>query len=404
MTDERAPIPVNVLTGFLGSGKTTVLRRLLSAPAFANAAVLINEFGEIGLDHLLIERLDETTVLLESGCICCSMQEDLRAALKSLFSRLERGEINRFDRVIIETTGLADPTPVLATVTKDPVLRYHFRLGNVIATVDAVNGPRGLDVHPEIRKQVAVADRILLTKVDLVDAEMTAVATAQIAAINPASPLEPCVHGAVDAASIIGRDAFDSRSKIAEVQGWIDRLDAYQIRESREHAAGAHERSEAPSQETASHGSHGFGTTRTVAITLSEPVEWVAFGLWLSLLLSRHGDHVLRVKGIVNVEGSSTPVAVHGVQSLLHSAEHLSRWPTDSRDTRLVFIVQNLEPAMLERSLRAFLRLGTRIGGVRDAEPTARQQQDLRARLHSAGLADEGEQGARGDHGAAETP
>jgi G3E family GTPase len=362
LTDERAPIPVNVLTGFLGSGKTTVLRKLLSSPAFANTAVLINEFGEIGLDHLLIERLDETTVLLDSGCICCSMREDLRAALKSLFSRLERGEITRFDRVIIETTGLADPAPVLATVTKDSVLRYHFRLGNVIATVDAVNGPGRLDVHPEIRKQVAVADRILLTKLDLVDAEMAALATARIAAINPTSPLQPCVHGAVDAASIIGRDAFDSRSKIAEVQSWIDRLDAHQSRGSREPAAGTH------SHESSSHGSHGFGTMRTVAITLSDPVEWAAFGLWLSLLLRHHGDHVLRVKGIVNVQGSDTPVAVHGVQSLLHSAEHLSRWPTDSRETRLVLIVQNLEPAMLARSLRAFLGLGTRIGGVRDAE------------------------------------
>jgi G3E family GTPase len=360
MTDERPPIPVNVLTGFLGSGKTTVLRRLLSAPAFANTAVLINEFGEIGLDHLLIERLDATTVLLESGCICCSMQEDLRAALKSLFSRFERRELARFDRVIIETSGLADPAPVLATVAKDPVLRYHFRLGNVIATVDAVNGPRNLDVHPEIRKQVAVADRILLTKVDLVGTEMAAVATARIAAINPASPLEPCVHGAVDAASIIGRDAFDSRSKIAEVQGWIDRLDAHQIRESGEHADGAHESTEAIGHESSSYRSHGIGTTRTVAITLSEPVEWAAFGLWLSLLLKRHGDQVLRVKGIVNIEGSCTPVVVHGVQSLLHSAEHLSRWPTGSRDTRLVLIVQKLEPAMIERSLRTFLRLGTR--------------------------------------------
>ena len=371
MTDDRAPIPVNVLTGFLGSGKTTVLRRLLSTPAFANTAVLINEFGEIGLDHLLIERLDKTTVLLESGCICCSMREDLQAALKSLFSRFERGELARFDRVIIETTGLADPTPVLATVMRDPVLCHHFRLGNVIATVDAVNGPRGLDVHPEIRKQIAVADRILLTKVDLVDAATAAIAAARIAAINPASPLEPCMHGAVDAASIIGCDAFDRRSKLAEAQGWIDRLDAHRIRES-EHAPGEHQRTDPPSHESSPHDGSGYAAIRTVAITLSEPIEWAAFGLWLSLLLTRHGDRVLRVKGIVNVEGSSTPVAVHGVQSLLHSAEHLTRWPTSSRDTRLILIVQDLEPAMLERSLRAFLALGTRVGDASDPEPTAR--------------------------------
>src|SRR5213595_2866619 len=160
-------IPVNIVTGFLGSGKTTLLRRLLASPELANTAVLVNELGEVGLDHLLLRHVDETTVVLPSGCVCCALRADLTAAIRDLYSKRERGTIPRFDRLAIETTGLADPAPIIFTLLAEPVLRHHFRVGHVVTTVDAVNGARHLAQHPESVKQVAVADRVVLTKTDL---------------------------------------------------------------------------------------------------------------------------------------------------------------------------------------------------------------------------------------------
>src|SRR5271155_1835232 len=184
--------PVTLITGFLGSGKTTVLQRLLRGPGFSDTAVLINEFGEIGLDHHLLERLDETMVVLQSGCLCCTIRGELSAAIKDLYSRRERGAVPPFRRLVIESTGLADPFPILSTVQADPVLRHHFRLGNVITTVDAVNAMRQLDMQPESVKQVAVADRLILTKPDLAAAETVSLLVERLRRINPTVPLR---HG-----------------------------------------------------------------------------------------------------------------------------------------------------------------------------------------------------------------
>jgi G3E family GTPase len=182
-------IPVHVITGFLGSGKTTLLRQALASPAFANTAVVVNEFGDIALDHLLLQRVDPDTVVLQTGCVCCTLRSELGAALRDLYEKRERGRVPPFDRLAIETTGLADPAPLLFTLMADPVLRHHFRLGSVVTTVDAVNGARQLAQHLESVKQVAVADRLVLTKTDLVDRAGIDGVRAAVARYNPTAPL-----------------------------------------------------------------------------------------------------------------------------------------------------------------------------------------------------------------------
>src|SRR5216683_7443753 len=200
--------PVNLITGFLGSGKTTLLQRLLGDPALADTAVLINEFGEIGLDHHLLERVDDTMVVLQSGCLCCTIRGELSVAIKDLHSKRERGLVPRFRRLVVESTGLADPFPILSTVQADPVLRHHFRLGNVITTVDAVNGTAQLARQPECTKQVAVADRLVLTKTDLADADSATALSARLRRLNPSAPLSRAAEAPLDAAALLSHDLF----------------------------------------------------------------------------------------------------------------------------------------------------------------------------------------------------
>ena len=304
--------PVNLITGFLGSGKTTLLQRLLADPALADTAVLINEFGEVGLDHHLLERIDETMVLLQSGCLCCTVRGELSAAIKDLHSKRERGVVPAFRRLVVESSGLADPFPILSTVQADPVLRHHFRLGNVITTVDAVNGLG----RPESIKQVAVADRLVLTKTDLApDCEAL---IAELHSLNPDAPLLRAAEQPIGAAML-----FDD--------GVHSPLRAF------------------PAAVEAPHGS-----VQSFTLTFDGAFDWTMFGVWLTMLLNRHGDKVLRVKGILNVEGSDTPVAVHGVQHLVHPPKHMAAWPDADRRSRLVFIVDGLERSAIERSLAAF--------------------------------------------------
>jgi G3E family GTPase len=304
--------PVNLITGFLGSGKTTLLQRLLGDPALGDTAVLINEFGEVGLDHQLLERIDDTMVLLQSGCLCCTIRGELSVAIKDLLSKRERGQVPSFGRLVVESTGLADPFPILSTVQADPVLRHHFRLGNVITTIDAVNGLS----RPESIKQVAVADRLVMTKTDLTSD--TQALEAKIRRLNPDSPLWRMPTQAIDAAAL-----FDD--------GMRSPLRAY------------------PAARESAHGSvHAF------ALAFEGALDWTMFGIWLTMLLHRHGTQVLRVKGILNVAGCETPVAVHGVQHLVHPPVHMAAWPDSDRRSRLVFIVDGLDRAIIERSLATF--------------------------------------------------
>jgi G3E family GTPase len=328
--------PVNLITGFLGSGKTTLLQRLLADPALADTAVLINEFGEVGLDHQLLERIDDTVVLLQSGCLCCTIRGELSAAIRQLHSRRERGTVPPFRRLVVESTGLADPFPILSTVQADPVLRHHFRLGNVITTVDAVNGLVQLARQHECTKQVAVADRLVLTKTDLAEAEQADRLTMRLRRLNPSAPLWRS-EAPIDAAALLAHDLFATAGRSEAARRWF-------AAEMRPHeAAVAHDRNR--HDETI----HAF------ALTFDGALDWTRFGLWLSMLLNRHGARVLRVKGILHVADSTTPVALHGVQHLVHPPIHMAAWPDADRRSRLVFIVDGLEREVIERSLQAFL-------------------------------------------------
>lgn len=330
--------PVNLITGFLGSGKTTLLQRLLADPALADTAVLINEFGEVGLDHHLLERIDERMVLLQSGCLCCTIRGELSDSIRDLHSRRARGTIPSFKRLAIESTGLADPFPVLTTIHADPVLKHHFALGNVVATVDAVNGLDQLARHPESVKQAAVADRLVVTKTDI--AGTPDALLARLRAINPAAPLLLAAEDALDADMLLARDAFDLDLKSDAARAWFGAELAHAP-----HADHAHD----PNR-------HGADIS-AFALTFDRPLDWTAFGIWLTMLLNRHGERVLRVKGILDIDGVSAPVAIHGVQHLVHPPVHLRAWPDDERRSRIVFIVQGLARAPIEDSLRAFAAL-----------------------------------------------
>lgn len=341
MSAYESRIPVNVITGFLGSGKTSLLRRLLASPRLAKTAVLINEFGEIGLDHLLLERVDGETVVLQSGCVCCTIRSDLTEAVRDLFGKRERGEVPAFDRLAIETTGLADPAPIVFTFMADPVIRHHFRLGNTIATVDAVNGPLHLEANPESVKQVLVADRLVLTKTDICDRAAAARIEGRVRRLNPSAPLVEAA-GDLDPDDLLASDIYDPERKAEEVAAWL----------SASEAGAAH--NGAHPGEVNRHSER----IRAFCMTFDEPLDWTAFGVWLTMLLHSRGEDMLRVKGILNVLGAPGPVAIHGVQHVIHPPAHLERWPDGDRRSRVVFIVRGLERADLERSLAAFNRLG----------------------------------------------
>ena len=331
-------IPVHVLTGFLGSGKTTLLNRILRDPALADSAVLINEIGAIAIDHHLVERMEQgdalDVVVLKGGCACCTVRGDLVEALRELYARRADGTLPPFRRVVLETTGLADPAPVLFTLVGDPVLRHKFEAAAVMATVDAVHGVSQAERHPEWRKQVAVADCLIITKTDLTQASETAALAAQLARMNPAARI-------VDT-----RDAIDLGRLLA---------DACTLTTLRHVSRPAHELS------SESHaGGHARGADHTqdidsVAVVLKEPLEWSAFAIWLTLLLHAHGDRILRFKALLDVAGWPALVALNAVHHLIHPPIHLRAAAGEPRASRLVFIAQGLQLAGIERSLRGFL-------------------------------------------------
>ena len=340
MSAYTALTPVLVLTGFLGSGKTTLLNRLLRHPALGDAAVLVNEFGEVGIDHQLVETVDESTVLLSSGCLCCTIRDDLKQAVLEIHDKRARGIVPPFGRVIVETTGLADPAPVLATFMNDVSLRHHYRLATVVATVDAVNGRAHLDRQEESVKQAAVADRLVLTKTDIADPAEAGVLRRRLARINPSAEILVAGHGAVEVEPLLRADVYDPAAKGREVLRWIE-AEAARPAARRGHASNRHDAN-----------IHSF------CLVHDEPVDWTAFGIWLTLLLHTHGGEVLRVKGLLNVAGADTPVVINGVQHVVHPPVHLDAWPDADRRSRVVFIVRGLERARIAESLAVFNRLG----------------------------------------------
>jgi G3E family GTPase len=324
--------PVTVLTGFLGAGKTTLLNHLLQQPELARTAVLVNEFGEIGLAHLLVEKLDDTTVLLNAGCLCCTVRGDLARVLREMLPRARRDEISR---IVIETTGLADPVPILATLMTDPVAASAYRLDGIVTVVDAVNGDAHLDAQEEAVRQVAVADRILISKADLADA---ADLRDRLRRLNPTAPMADVRHGAVDPAFILNAGLFDPAARSSDVRGWLDAAAFEAVHDHHHHDPNRHD-----------------ARISAFCVTLDQPLDWPALAMWLQMMIASKGEHLLRIKGILNVKGQDRPMAIHAVRHLMHPPVKLGAWPEgDPRTSRLVFITRDLSHAVIEDGLRAF--------------------------------------------------
>jgi G3E family GTPase len=336
-------LPITLLTGYLGSGKTTLLARLLAHPHLRDTAVLVNEFGDIALDHDLLYSAAESVVLLDRGCVCCALRSDLAEQLDDLYTQRLRKELPAFRRVVIETTGLADPAPILQTLVAEPMLAALYRLDAVVTTADGQLGMQELERHFESVKQAALADRIVVTKADIAQATALQRLESRLREINPAAPILRSCNGDIDPASIldIGLDAAGRDP--ARVDGWL-RSERYRP---------------VPAQPPALPGiSPHDRRIRSFALTFDEPVSGSALWRGLEMLIERHGEQLLRVKGIVNVRAQSAPRVIHIVQHVLYPVLTLPGWPSEDRHTRLVFIVRDLEQAQVLEPLRQALATG----------------------------------------------
>jgi G3E family GTPase len=344
-------IPITVLTGFLGAGKTTLLNRLLKHQRFANTAVLINEFGEVGLDHLLVEALQDDIVLLNAGCLCCTFRGDLVKALRTLFLQRVRAEIPPFERVMIETTGLADPAPILHTLISDPLIGARYRLDGVVTLVDAVNGEATLDAQSEAVKQAAVADRIVLTKSDLASSERIAELWERLRILNPGALIVPAKDGVIDPKLLFDLGPFRPDVKIGEVLGWLNEEAYAQDHDHRHDDHGQHEHDHHVHNDPNRHDAH----IQAFCLTFDHPLQWEGIGTFLRMLIVTHGESLLRIKGLLNLVGQDRPLVFHGVQHVFHEPTLLREWPDgDDRRSRLVFITRDLDRSVIEHGAKAF--------------------------------------------------
>jgi G3E family GTPase len=341
-----APIPVSILTGFLGSGKTTLLNRLLKHPDLKDTAVIINEFGDVSIDHLLVEQARDGIIELSDGCVCCTVRGDLVDTLADLIDRVQTGKLPALSRVVVETTGLADPVPVLQSVMGHPALVQAFRLDGVVTLVDAVNGGANLDGHVEAVRQVAVADRIVLTKTDLVDATFTlAGLQARLAAINPNARIHDGRDADASLPSLFANGLYDPKTRSADVRRWLGEAAAQAKAHDRHHD---HDHADGHGHDH--HGHAHDHRIRTFSLVHPGPVPYSAIEMFLDLLLSVHGDRLLRMKGVVELaEDGARPLVIHGVRKLLHPPVRLPAWPDEGRGTRLVLIVQDMPEDYVRR-------------------------------------------------------
>jgi len=359
-----AQTPVTILTGFLGSGKSTLLNRALRDPALARTAVVINEFGEISLDHALVTSSNDTILVLENGCLCCTVFGDLVATLNRLYHAREASEIPPFDHVVIETSGLADPTPVIQAFLSDPTLAGLYRVGAVIAMVDAVNGPQTLDRHIESVRQVALADHILLTKLDLLEPERAALAqaalTERVHRLNPAARILRVND--VDAATHLRKRDLDPTDPNVDARAWINAT-AYAEPPIRAHTNHPHE-----NHEHADHGHH-HPHDRDIAsfcFIRERPIPREALRFLLEALQHNLGPNLLRVKGLIHVaEEPDRPAVIQGAQQLLHTLSWLDRWPDEDRRSKIVFITEGFERAEVEDMIALLDRVATRTAAAR---------------------------------------
>jgi G3E family GTPase len=377
-------IPITLLTGFLGSGKTTVLNHLVQHPRLARTLVIINEFGEVGLDHLLMSRVaDDTLIEMSSGCLCCTIRGDLVSTLKDAHWRFSRAGERWFDRVIIETTGLADPAPIIQTLTSVAAITRRYQLDGVATTVDLTNAEATLDRQPEALKQAAMADCLLLTKSDLAGPDATAKLEERLSRINPAARRLKVAQGVVAPDALLGLGLFDPATKIPDVARWLNE-EAYLVGSETGSATNADHPYPTPVSSDEHEGEHHGVTHGAVSraqghdhhpghdhdpnrhddhisafcLVIEGPIEQGAFDAWLAHQLSLAGADMLRIKGMLNIRGRSGPVVVHGVQHVQHAPVELPSWPDDDHRSKLVFITRDIPRDRLKASLDGFL--GTR--------------------------------------------
>lgn len=335
MNKLKTPIPVTLLTGFLGSGKTTLLNQLIRS--LPHTAIVMNEFGEVGLDHQLLEKTDGPLALLAGGCVCCTVKGSLSPTLKNLFMSASNGSIPAFERVIVETTGVADPTPIIETLINDRWVAARFQLQGVVTTIDAVLGEQQLDSYEESVKQVAVADRLILTKTDLAIPSQIDALIARVRTINQSAPMISVVKGAVDPADILHASAYNPAGHAIEVKSWV----------SEAHFTPA-SHGDLVSAKQVLHDPHN-DRIKSYSIYRDEPLEWDALYAALKKMVSFSPKHILRVKGLINLKGKNTPTVVHGVQHVLYPPVELAEWPDEDHRSRLVMIAYDFDPAAAQK-------------------------------------------------------
>lgn len=346
-------IPIVVLTGFLGSGKTTLLNAWVKTPAFADAAVVINEFGAIGLDHLLVEKAEGTILTLSSGCLCCTIRGDMIETLEDLVRRRDNGRIPPFARLVIETTGLADPAPILNTIMFHPYLPLRYRIDSVVTAVDAVHGAATIAAHEEALKQVAVADTLILTKTDLLPSGQDgSTVLALMRQLNPGARVLNAAKGEAKAETILGEGLFALDQRNEAVRDWLN--PARYEEEPAPHRHGAHDHGHGHAHHAVDVNRHD-ARIKATCLTHDAPLDAAAFGMFVDLLRANYGGQLLRVKGIVALATDpDRPLVIHGVQHTFHPAHKLEAWPDEDHRSRLVFIARDLPPGIIEALWQGF--------------------------------------------------
>ncbi len=333
-------IPVTVITGFLGSGKTTLLSSILKKKEMQKTAVIINEFGEIGLDHALIEHTDENIVELQSGCICCTIQGDLNKTLIDLFDKMMNGKVSSFNRILIETTGLANPVPIIHTLMSSIELIRIYSLDGVITVVDSINGEKTLDLHEESLKQLALAEKIILSKTDIVDKDEINSLIYRIKEINPVSQIVFSKFGNIPLEEIFGLGAYDPYKKSEDVKKWLAAEKYKDKKHHHHHDVNRHNEN-----------------IRAFSMMSEKPVNMIAFSFFRDMITAALGANLLRMKGIINIAGEEHPAVIHGVQHIFHPVQWLETWPDNDRRTKLVFITQNIKKEQIEDFFRPLMGL-----------------------------------------------
>ncbi|TCV70927.1 G3E family GTPase [Neorhizobium sp. R1-B] len=358
MSSARNRIPVSILTGFLGAGKSTLLNRILKDPGTSGTAVIINEFGEVGIDNFLVEASGDALVELSNGCLCCTVRGELVDTLAYMMDGIQTGRLKLIRRVVIETTGLADPAPVMQSVMGNPVIAQNFELDGVITVVDAVNGLSTLDRHPEAVKQAAVADRLVISKLSMADAAEIGALKARLAALNPRAPMMDGNSEGAGVAAILENGLYDPATKIADVDRWLRDELANDDHGHDHHDHGHHEH-----DHHHGHGHHHHHDVnrhgddiRSFSIIHDKPIDPMAIEMFTDLLRSAHGEKLLRMKAVVALsDNPDRPLVLHGVQSVFHPPQRLAKWPAGSdRRTRMVLITQGLPETFVSDLFAAF--------------------------------------------------